>query len=194
MKHGFILALGACALALSACGSKTDTETTATNSGSVTDISTDTDNGTENATVAVPAMSGQEFADAAASTDAYEIEAGKLAEQKATDQKLKDFGKMMVDNHTTSTAKLKAAAGKADPAITPNPKLDPEQSGNLEALRAATGADFDALYKQQQVAAHQKALAAMKGYGETGSVPQLKDFASDTASIVQTHLDKILGL
>ena len=121
----------------------------------------------------------QKFANDVGASDYYEIEAGKLAQEKAQAQGLKDFGKMMVEHHTDSTNKLKAAGAKASPAITPNPALNVEQEANLEALRKADDAAFDALYKTQQVAAHEKALAIVKAYAASGDVAPLKAFAGD---------------
>ena len=180
---------------LAGCGSKTDTSTTVADNGTaVTEIATDTGNGMDNVAIAAPAMTGDQFADAAAASDAFEIAAGKLAQTKATSKDLKDFGAMMVKDHTASTEALKAAAGKVEPKITPNPAMTAEQDANLAALKAANGADFDSLYKSQQVAAHQKALGALQGYAATGGVPQLKDWATSTAPTVQKHLDKIQGM
>jgi len=122
------------------------------------------------------------------------IEAGKLAQQKGTTQGIKDFGAMMVRNHTESTAKLKTAAGSASPAIMPNPKLTPELEANLARLRSATGPDFDTEYRTQQIVAHQKALASLEGYQASGDVQQLKDWAGQTAPIVRGHLDHIQGM
>lgn len=192
MKH-LAITLPALAL-LAACGSNTDTNTTVTSTGTSTEISTETGNGMDNATIATPAMNGQQFADTAAATDAYEIEAGKLAQQKGTTKGIKDFGAMMVSNHTDSTAKLKTAASGATPALVPNPALTPEQEANLQTLRSASGADFDAAYRMQQIATHQKALAALEGYAASGDVPQLKTWASETAPVVRGHLDHIQGM
>ena len=154
-----------------------------------------TDNMAENAAMADAALSpAQKFANDVGASDYYEVEAGKLAQEKAQAQGLKDFGKMMVEHHTASTDKLKAAGAKASPAITPNPALTAEQEANLAALRSADGAAFDAAYKTQQVAAHEKALAAVKDYAATGDVPELKKFASDAEKIVEAHLKKIRGL
>jgi putative membrane protein len=136
----------------------------------------------------------QAFADAAGASDFYEIEAGKLAQEKAQSPALKDFGKMMVENHTASTEKLKAAGAKADPAIVPNPALTAEQEANLATLRAATGTAFDDAYKGQQIAAHQQALSLIQGYAATGEVPSIKAWASETQKVVQGHLDKIKTL
>ncbi|RYD54223.1 MAG: DUF4142 domain-containing protein [Sphingomonadales bacterium] len=184
------------ALALAACGGTDNTTTTIDNMGMASPLPMDNadmgDMGNGMATAAVSA--GQAFANTVAASDAYEIEAGKLAQQKATTQALKDFGKMMVDGHSTTTEKLKALAANTDPKITPDPALTAEQQANLQTLRDATGADFDAAYKAQQVAAHTKALAALKDYAASGDVAQFKTFAGETAPVVKMHLDKIKGM
>ena len=147
----------------------------------------------DNSTAAAP-MTGRDFANTVAASDAYEVAAGKLAQQKATSKDLKDFGKEMVEDHTKSTAKLKAAAGKASPAITPVPTMTAEQQANLQTLQSATGTAFDAAYKSQQVAAHEQALAAVRAYAQGGDVPQLRDFAREAQDMISNHYDKIKGM
>lgn len=190
-KSTLALALSLPAFALlSACGGTTNTtETVVVDNGAMADDPFAMDN--DMAMAGETATTGQAFADTAAASDAYEIAAGNLAKEKATSQALKDFGAMMVTAHTESTAKLKDAAAKVTPAITPNPAMTVEQEANLATLRDATGADFDAAYKSQQVAAHAKTLAAMQGYAASGDVAELKAFASTTAPVVQDHLAKI---
>lgn len=192
--HHLILGL-APALALAACGgNETATTNTITDNISAMDVPADA-NMADNMAMADAALSpAQKFANDVGASDYYEVEAGKLAQQKAQAKGLKDFGKLMVEHHTASTDKLKAAGAKASPAITPNPALNAEQEANLAALRAADGAAFDAAYKTQQVAAHEKALAAVKAYAATGDVPELKKFASDAEKIVEAHLKKIRSL
>lgn len=193
-KHHLILGL-APALALAACGGNdTTTNTVVTDNMTGMDMPADT-NAADNVVAAdAVASPGQKFANDVGASDWFEIEAGKLAQEKAHDQKLKDFGKLMVEHHTASTDKLKAAGAKVSPAITPSPALNTEQEANLEALRQADDAAFDALYKTQQVAAHEKALALVKGYAASGDVPELKKFAGEAEKVVQAHLTKIKGL
>lgn len=179
------------ALALGACGGNNSTTNITTMESPAPLDNADMGNAM---LTSAPATPGQMFADMAAASDMFEVEAGKLAQQKATTQALKDFGGMMVTGHTESTAKLKVAAAKASPAIMPNPALNAEQEANLATLRDATGADFDSVYKSQQVAAHEKALAAMKDYAANGDVAEIKTFASDTSKVVKMHLDKIKGM
>jgi len=193
-KHHLILGF-APALALAACGGNETTTTNATTTDNVSalDLPADT-NLADNAAIADAALSpAQKFANEVGASDYYEIEAGKLAQEKAQAQKLKDFGKLMVEHHTASTDKLKAAAAKASPAITPSPVLTAEQEANLAALRAADGAAFDAAYKTQQIAAHEKALAEVKDYA-AGTDPVFKGFAADAQKLILVHLTKIKSL
>jgi putative membrane protein len=141
-----------------------------------------------NATAAAP-MTAQTFADAASASDAYEIEASKLAETKAKDAAVKSFAADMVKDHTKSTADLKAAAAKADGKPTPAGTMTADQQANMTKLQGLSGADFDKEYVTQQVDAHQKALDALKGYAAGGDSAPLKDFASKTATVVEHHLD-----
>ncbi|MHA6719038.1 DUF4142 domain-containing protein [Sphingomonas sp. RS6] len=193
--HRLILGL-APALVLAACGGNDATTVdTMNNTDMVTNLPAGeamNDNAMGND--AAMAMSGQQFADMMAASDAYEIEAGKLAQQKATTDELKDFGREMVEDHSDSTEKLKAAAAQATPAITPAPAMNAEQEANLEALRSATGSAFDTAYKTQQTAAHEKALTALRAYAANGDVAPLKTFASGAADTVSEHYDEIRGM
>ncbi|ODP38246.1 DUF4142 domain-containing protein [Sphingomonas turrisvirgatae] len=198
MKHKLMLAVLP-ALALAACGGNAESaNVTVTGNDALAGSEAAMEgNAADNMAMAPDAaapMTGQQFADTAAASDMFELESSKLAQEKATTAPVKEFAAMMIKDHTTSTAKLKAAAGKADPAITPAPAMNAEQTANLEALRAASGAEFDTLYKQQQVAAHQKTLAALQGYASSGDVPSLKTFASETAPVVEGHLKHVSGL
>jgi len=131
------------------------------------------------------------FVAAAAATDMYEIESGKLAQTMATMDECKTFGAMLVTDHTRSTADLKAAAGAASPAVTVPAAMPAEMQAKLDALKAAKGAAFDKLFVEQQKEVHQKALATLQSYASGGDVASLKAFASKGTPMVQGHLDKL---
>jgi putative membrane protein len=194
MKHRLML-VSLAALALAACGETASSNVTVTgNDALAADETAMAGNAADNMAMAPDAaapMNGQQFADTAAASDMFEIESSKLAQEKATAAPVKEFAAMMIKDHTNSTAKLKTAAAKADPAITPKPAMNAEQTANLEALRGASGAEFDALYKQQQVMAHQKALAALQSYAVSGDVPPLKEFADETSKVVEAHFKHV---
>lgn len=132
------------------------------------------------------------FVTNAAISDLYEIQAGQIAQQKARTQAVKDFGKMMVEDHTAMSDSLKRlalAAGK-----TPPPGLDERRKGMIDNLNAAAGAPFDKVYLDQQEAAHNEALTLMRGYSERGDDAGLREAASEAAPKIQKHLDHIAQL
>lgn len=140
------------------------------------------------------AADGQQYATMASASDMFEIESSRLALDKAQSADIKELARMLVADHEKSTADLKKAAGEAQPAINVTPKMNDEQQSNMQALRSANGAQFDRTWLQQQVMAHQKALALVQGYGGNGEVPSLKAHASAVAGPIQRHLERAMQL
>ena len=99
----------------------------------------------------------------------------------------------MVADHTKSTNDVKMAA-KADRVPVSPPKLDAMQSKMVADLRAASGANRDRLYVEQQKAAHQQALQLHSDFAASGSKPGLKRVAAATAPVVQHHIDMLGGM
>lgn len=191
MKHTAFLALAG-ALALTACGDAAD-ETTTDPSADLTVNDTTNDAMTPPAGQVAMPSSPQEFVDMAAASDMFEVESARLAQEMGSAQAVKDFAAMMIEDHTASSESLKSAAAGAEPALTVAPELTADQQAQLDDLRQA-GDRFDAVYAQQQVAAHEKALALLQGYAGSGGPEALTSFASETATVVEGHLDHARGL
>ncbi|GAA0297024.1 hypothetical protein GCM10009087_03540 [Sphingomonas oligophenolica] len=181
-----IIAISA-ALALGACGPKA--EQRADKTGDLLS------NAADDVKVAVlPTPTAQEFVDKAARSDAFEIASARLAKEKAGSADLKSFAAMMIADHNGSTAKIKAAAAAARPALKPDPMLTDDQKGKLDDLGTLTGRDFDKAYADQQIAAHHATLSLMRVYADKGETPSLKKAAGDIVPRVQAHLDKIKAI
>lgn len=179
------ITLSAAALSLAACGHK---DTTTVTTANTTDV-TNTD------TAAVPTPSAdQTFANAAAASDAFEIATSKLALTKSSSSSIKKFAQKMIDAHTDSTAKLKAAVASAGPTITPDPTLTGDQQAKLTSLQTLSGKDFDQAYAAAQVEGHQKTLDTLRAYSSSGAVPALKAFATKLVPTVAAHLNMAKGL
>lgn len=185
MKNAVLFAVSFAALALGGCGKKDEATSEAT-------VAASDDLGM--ASEAPAAIPGQAFANAAASSDTFEIETSKLAATKGASAKVKKFAESMIKAHTESTAKLMSAAASAAPAITPVPQLTPVQQQTLDVLSAKSGPDFDTAYAKAQVDAHQMTLDALKAYSANGDVPALKTFATELTPIVTAHLNMAKGL
>jgi putative membrane protein len=187
-----LVSLAAVSLGLAGCGSKPAEQPTADTSVAANESASAND--TMPVVPGAPALSGQDFANAAAASDNFEKATSLLVQRKGSDKAVKDFAAMMVKAHTESTAKIKKAAGEANPKITPDPTLDAEMQTKLDALGKLTGAVLDKQYAADQVAAHEKTLATMKSYAESGDVPSLKSAAAEIAPIVASHLDMAKAL
>ena len=122
-----------------------------------------------------------------------EVSDATLAQQSATDPKLKDFAAMMIKDHTKTTAGMKAFLAKNTDLKAPT-DLDQRRTGMLDNLKSAQDKDFDHTYMDQQVAAHQEMLTLMKGFADHGDNADLKAMAGKTAPTVQMHLDKAKAL
>lgn len=193
------------ALGLSACNQKTEntadsvvntTETTATEIGNgIGNLASDVGNAAGNAVDSLtPRSSGQQFVDKAAASDAFEIAAAKLALDSAQSPKVQNFARAMIAAHSESTAKIKAAATHATPAITPDPTMTSDQKDKLADLSKLKGAEFDGKYVSGQIDAHEDALSLMEDYGASGDVASLKAAAKEIVPVVRKHLDMAKAL
>lgn len=189
-----IVILSASALALTACGQKTDT-TAANDTALATNDTTAFDANTAGtANTVAPATGGQAFVNSAAASDAFEIATSKLALDNSSSAAVKKYANQMITAHTASTDKLKATTAGLAPALTPDPKLSAEQQTIVDSLKTKKGADFDAAYITAQQSGHQQTLDLLRGYAATGDVPALKTFATGLAPTVAAHLNMAKAL
>jgi putative membrane protein len=137
------------------------------------------------------ASSDKTFVKKAAVGGMAEVDMGKMAEEKGSSQDVKDFGAMMVKDHTANNDDL-AALAKTKGLMVPD-KLDSMHQKIADKLSAMSGADFDKAYINDMVMGHTKMLALMKSE-ESSSDPDLKSFATKTSDTVQMHLDKAKAL
>jgi putative membrane protein len=128
------------------------------------------------------------FVTAAATSDMYEVAAGKLAVERAQSPDVKAFAQKMVDAHTETTAKLKSIIAANHINVIPPAHVDSRRQGMLDDLRGAKAADFDHRYVTQQVAAHKEADILMRGYAKSGDSKPIQDFAAETDKAVKMHL------
>ena len=128
------------------------------------------------------------FVTAAATSDMYEVTAGKIALQRAQSPAVKEFAQKMVDAHTETTAKLKSILASNNIDVVPPAHVDYRRQGMLDDLRGAKAQDFDHRYIAQQIAAHREADILMRGYAKDGDSAPIKDFAATTDKAVKMHL------
>jgi putative membrane protein len=128
----------------------------------------------------------QKFAQNAAAGGAAEVQLGQLAADKATNDKVKQFGQRMVTDHTKANSELKAIASRKSLTIPDSPKG--KDKGTIEKLSKMSGPAFDKAYMQDMVKDHQKDVAEFQKEANSGSDPDLKAWAGTTLPVLQEHL------
>jgi putative membrane protein len=170
------------ALALAACGEKTDLATTTT----TTETTTPAQPATADADAAI--RKGQEFVNNAGQAGLVEIRTSEMALEKTKNAAVKAFAQKMIDEHKAAGEKLKAAASAA--ALAPPPEtLDDFHMRRINDLVETDGdADFDADYASLQVDAHNDAIKLFEDYSKDATaISQLKMFTDETLPTLIAH-------
>lgn len=129
------------------------------------------------------------FYTAAAEGGMGEVELARLAQEKSSDSKVKDFAAMMIKDHSTANEELQTlASGKSI-------KLPSGVGVRVDATRlkleALSGATFDKSYIKNQVKAHRETIALLKKEISSGHDADAQAFARKILPIVQGHLKAI---
>jgi putative membrane protein len=121
-----------------------------------------------------------------------EVELGQLAQQKASNQAVKDFGAMMVKDHTAANEKLKGLAASKQVSLPDSPSI--MQKASKTKLNMLSGDSFDKSYVTGMIADHKEDIKEFQQEASEGKDPQAKAFASATLPTLQMHLQKIQSI
>lgn len=147
----------------------------------------DSDLNTEQVQAPQNGLSDEEFAKEAANGGLAEVALGKLAIEKATDAKVKEFAQMMVTDHTKANDELKALASAKSITLPTAPKADKQMT--KDELSSLTGAAFDKAYAEQMVVDHEKTVALFEAGKTSVQDPELVAFIDKTLPVIKEHLE-----
>lgn len=148
-----------------------DTANRASNNGAMSSSLTDKDN---------------EFVMEAASGGLMEVELGRLAQQKASNARVKEFGSMMVTDHSKANDELKSLAQSKGITL-PGTMTDKHQK-HVKDLGEKSGADFDKAYMNMMVDDHKEDVDKFEDCSKDSKDADLKAFATKTLPVLQKHL------
>jgi putative membrane protein len=129
------------------------------------------------------------FYEAAAQGGLAEVEQGQLAQEKGKSQAVKDFGGMMVKDHTAANEKLKGIAARKGVELPTSPSMG--QKATKTKLEVLSGETFDKSYIKGMVKDHKEDIEDFKKEAQTGKDPDAKAFAAATLPTLEKHLKKI---
>jgi putative membrane protein len=143
------------------------------------------------ATEARPTLDDAQIAHIAFTADAVDIASAKLALQKTTNPKVREFAQEMVRDQTALNHQALALFQKLN--ITPAPNdtsasLDRSSDAKRRLYASLTGAAFDRTYVQSEVAYHRTVNAALRGMLiPDAKNPELKNLLQVGLQAYQAH-------
>jgi len=124
-----------------------------------------------------------------------EIDAGKLAQRQGTSQDLRDYGRMLTDDHQQADKALMDAAKKdhlnLDKSVL---NADDQQKlannkTKMDQVKAMKGAEFDKSFAQTMANGHKDVIGMLRDNRDNIKSAELKKFVDATIPKLETHRD-----
>lgn len=128
----------------------------------------------------------QKFVKEAAQGGMAEVMLGQMASKKATVDSVKQFGQMMVKDHTKANNQLKQLTTEKGVRLPTD--VAPEHKALAARLEKLSGSEFDRAYMKEMVEDHEKDVKAFEKQVDSGRDADVKAWASKTLPTLQMHL------
>jgi putative membrane protein len=129
-----------------------------------------------------------DFVKEVASSDTFEIESNKLAQEKGNAAE-KAFASQMVADHTKTSTELEALVTSGKVKAELPTALDSSHQSKLDKLKGKSGKDFSSEFDSMQASAHKDAVSLFERYAKGGDNAALKDWAGKTLPALKHHLE-----
>jgi putative membrane protein len=163
----------------SANESKSDTSTSMN--------TTDTTNKMSTVTTMSVDQPTSEFMTKVSDVGMTEVKLGQMAQDKAISQRVKDFGAMMVKDHTAAGDELKSMARQKN--VTLPETMSNDHQKKTDDLNKKTGKDFDKAYIKAMVDGHQSTVSDFEKASKNTKDADVKAWVDKTLSTLRMHLD-----
>jgi putative membrane protein len=115
--------------------------------------------------------------------DQKEIQAGEIAQKNGKSKAVKDYGRMLVKDHTAADDKVAELAQRERvDLVASTPAPGPNDMGTM-----ASGPDFDRKFAQEMLDDHRKALGVLTDARDTTTDPQLRRLLTDLIPTLEKH-------
>jgi putative membrane protein len=139
----------------------------------------------------VARLSDVDFVRRTAAGNRFEIEAARIAIDKAGNEKVKDLAEKLALDHDQIIKELGKSSVEAGVAMPSAFMPDTDQQARLDALKTKSGTEFDSLFLSEMVKAHDDSVALLTLYVQVGTNTKLQAFAAKVLPTVQKHRDML---
>ena len=115
-----------------------------------------------------------------------EVEAGKLAQNKAQSEEVKKYAQHMVKDHGQMLEEQQQMAKTKNVEVPKQPKKDSQAA--MKKLEGMSGEKFDQAFMDQMVKDHEKSLKLAQDASKNAKDPQVKQAAEKATPKIQEHL------
>lgn len=203
-KNYFVLATCFFAIILWSCnGNDTTSTTTTDSSNNSATMSTDTStnmNKTDNTMTNTNTMTAanvdpmdKAFMMKAAMGSMMEVESGKMAQQNAMHQRVKDFGAMLERDHSAAINELMSLATSKGITLSQDSMMM-KNKPMMDKMSKMTGKSFESHFINDMIADHKKDIAEFEKASNNAKDPDLKAWAGKTLPTLKMHLDSIQAI
>ena len=131
----------------------------------------------------------RKFLEEAAEGGQMEVQLGRMAQQKASNDAVKQFGERMVTDHSKANQELAQLASGKGMELPKQPER--QAQSEQDRLSKASGSTFDREYVKMMVKDHEKDVAAFKRASKDAKDPDVKAWAAKTLPTLEDHLKSI---
>jgi putative membrane protein len=131
-------------------------------------------------------ISDQTFLKEAAEGGLAEVELGQLAVEKSSNEDVKRFAQLMVEDHGKANEDLKQLATQKGVSLPSEPTA--KQRAKKEQLSKLSGDEFDRAYMSDMLKDHKADIAAFEKESDSGNDSDIKRFASQALPTLRAHL------
>ena len=116
-----------------------------------------------------------------------EMQLGEIAHQKAVNQKVKDFGVMMIKDHSAENELVKAMAASRN--VTLPTTVGDQEKEEINNLNKKSGSEFDRAYMKNMIRNHTKKINLFEDASDKVKDTEVKTFIDNALPHLRNYLD-----
>jgi putative membrane protein len=117
--------------------------------------------------------------------DIAEVKMGELAQEKGQSEGIREFGQMLVEDHSSAMKKTAELAKELN--VIPPAQPTAEQTEKHDALARLSGAEFDRQFAAEMVKGHQEEIAKYEKQAQSGD-SEVSKLAEELLPTLREHL------
>ena len=134
----------------------------------------------------------QKFVTEAIEAGLAEVELGKLGQDQGNSPEIKEYGRMMEQDHSKANDELRALAKQFNMTL-PTTFTSAMRKKHTD-LKERSGQDFDQVFMKQMIEDHRKAIALFENEAKNGQNEQIRTWAKKMLPTLKQHLQHALHI